>query len=81
LFGAIQDSRLTRDPKGFPRDHPASDLIRMKHWAWSSALPVEVARTADLVKEISRRFEALTPLVNLLNEPLSAKPRREIYFE
>lgn len=82
LMGPMELAALARDPKGFPKDHPASDLIRMKQWGWGKSLPVDVALTRTLSQEITRRFEAVAPLVHLLNEPLSApKPKGEIYFE
>jgi uncharacterized protein (TIGR02453 family) len=75
-------SALSRDPKGFPKDHPAADLIRAKQWGFGQPLPVKVATTKKLLPEIVKRFRALTPVVNFLNEPFVApKPRREIFFE
>ena len=59
---------LTRAPKGFPADAPA--LVLQKQWGVSTRLPVEAAMDAKLVKEITSRFKAALPLVNLLNESL-----------
>lgn len=73
---------LQRDPKGFPKDHPASGLIRRKQWGWHRTIPFATATTSKLLPEIVRTFTALAPMVHLLNEPFAAtKPRREIYFD
>jgi uncharacterized protein (TIGR02453 family) len=79
----FEGASLLRDPKGFPKDHPASDLIRKKQWGWHSTLPAEVALQPTLLGEITSRMEVLTPVVEFLNEPLlvAAKPRREIFFD
>lgn len=82
LFDGFGGDSLTRDPKGFPKDHPAGDLIRMKQWGFGSTLPGALATTPKLYSELIKRFEALTPIVNFLNEPFAhRRPRREIYFE
>ncbi len=79
----FEGETLLRDPKGFPKDHPASDLIRRKQWGWHSKLPAETALRPDLLKEITARLEALAPGVEFLNEPfrVATKPRREMFFE
>lgn len=59
---------LTRAPKGFPSDAPA--LVLQRQWGVSTRLPVEVAMEPKLVKEVTTRFKAALPLVNLFNECL-----------
>jgi uncharacterized protein (TIGR02453 family) len=67
--------RMTRGPKGFPTDHPASDLILCRQWGVSGTLPIETALTPSLVKEIVARFKLATPMVQLLNEPLAGRAK------
>src|SRR5579883_3105032 len=38
LMGDLRGSSLTRIPKGFPADHPAADLIKMKQWYYGAEL-------------------------------------------
>jgi len=71
--------KLTRPPKGFLPDSPAADLILNRQWGFSTKLPVDTATSPKLVKEIVKRFEAATPLVNFLNAPLAAKPRKPLF--
>ena len=64
--------RLTRPPKGFPKDHPAMDLIACRQWGVSTTLPAETALQPTLRKEIVTRFRAAAPLIEFLNRPLTA---------
>ena len=70
LMGDLNGDRLTRVPKGFPCDHPAEDLIRMKQWYLWAELDAGVVTTPKLFAELLRRFRAMTPLVDFFNEPL-----------
>jgi uncharacterized protein (TIGR02453 family) len=82
LMGGMNGSALSRDPKGFPKDHPANDLIRQKQWGWGAELGGDLATSPKLFKELIARMEVVTPLVNFLNEPFAVrKPKREIYFD
>jgi uncharacterized protein (TIGR02453 family) len=74
LMGDLNGDQLTRVPKGFCSDHPAADLIRMKQWYVWAELDAGIATTPKLFAELLKRFRAMTPLVDFLNEPLT--PRR-----
>lgn len=70
---------LTRAPKGFPTDHPASDLILCRQWGLSATLPAETALQPGMLKEIVGRFRLAAPFVDLLNAPLTgSKPRSSL---
>jgi uncharacterized protein (TIGR02453 family) len=78
----FEGASLSRDPKGFPKDHPAGDLIRRKQWGWHSSIPIATAQTAQLTGEVRRRFEALAPMVDFLNEPFRVrKGARSLTFD
>lgn len=70
LMGEFDGLRLSRPPKGFPKDHPAMDLIACRQWGVSATLPAELALQPNLLKEISSRFRAAAPLIEFLNRPL-----------
>ena len=67
--------KMTRGPKGFPADHPALDLILHRQWGIMATLPAEVALSPALGKEIVSRFKLALPLVELLNRPLTPRPK------
>ena len=67
---------MKRVPKGFAQTSPAAELLKCRKWGLSATLPAEAATSPTLVREIARRFEAVTPLIRFLNAPLAlARPR------
>ncbi len=73
VMGEFDGLRLSRPPKGFPKDHPAIDLIACRQWGVSTTLPAETALQPTLRKEIVSRFRAAAPLIEFLNRPLTAR--------
>ncbi len=73
---------LTRAPKGFPKEHPAMDLLLCRQWGLGTNLPPETALQQDFAREVIRRFRLAAPLVDALNTPLLAqlqKKRRPLF--
>jgi uncharacterized protein (TIGR02453 family) len=70
---------LTRAPKGFSPDDPAIDLLLCRQWGVAATLPVEIATTPALVKEIVDRFRLAAPIVDFLNRPLLKRPKAPIF--
>ena len=73
LMGDFDGLRLTRPPKGFPKDHPAMDLVACRQGGVSTTVPAEIALKPTLRKEIVSRFRAAAPLIEFLNRPLTAR--------
>lgn len=61
---------LTRPPKGFPADHPASEWIRWRQWGVIARLPVAEALKPKLPSTVEEYFRLSAPLVDFLNTPL-----------
>ena len=77
LMGKLHGEGLQRIPKGFAADHPAADLIKMKRWVFFTSLDPKLITSPKLVAELMKRFRAMLPALELLNEPLTAQRRRE----
>lgn len=77
LLREFEGSRLTRPPKGFPKDHPAMDLLLCRQWGLSATLPADAALQPTLLREIVQRFRAAAPVVDLLNAPLITRHATE----
>lgn len=73
LFTEVQGERLTRVPKGYPCDHPAADLLRMKQYLLYVELPPALAATPALYTEVVKHFRAMAPFMEFLNAPLHGK--------
>jgi uncharacterized protein (TIGR02453 family) len=67
-FEEFEGESLQRDPKGFPKDHPASPLIRRKQWGWHQTWKPDLAETPKLLPEVVASFRTMAPAVMFLNE-------------
>jgi uncharacterized protein (TIGR02453 family) len=61
---------LTRPPKGFTPDHPASEWIRWRQWGVIANLPTAEALKPGLAGAVGKHFRLAQPLVDFLNQPL-----------
>jgi uncharacterized protein (TIGR02453 family) len=71
LMERLKGESLSRIPKGFPADHPAADLIRMKQWLYFTSLDPAVATRPALYGEVVERFRFMQPVIEFLNRPLA----------
>lgn len=82
VFAEFEGNALSRPPKGYPKDHPAIDLIQMKQWGLSATLPAETALKPDLAATIVRYFKLASPMIDALNTPIAASlvPKKKVLF-
>lgn len=73
---------LTRPPKGFPADHPATEWIKWRQWGVVATLPAADALKPNLPNLVEEYFRLAAPLVNFLNQPLMrlSKPKHNAFF-
>ncbi len=69
-FGDPQGAQLQRIPSGFERNHVAGTWLRYRQLYLGSRLPLSLAATPALVREIARHFRLLVPLVRFLDAGL-----------
>lgn len=62
---------LTRVPKGYEPTNPAAEYLKMKSFVALTNLKDSDLTSKDLVNKTVEAFEALQPLIEFLNEPLS----------
>ena len=79
VFTIENGNPLTRPPKGFsPAADPAVafalDLLLQRRWGVSSTLLAADALTPQLATRVASAFRLATPLVTLLNTPLTTTP-------
>jgi uncharacterized protein (TIGR02453 family) len=81
-FDEFEGNALTRPPKGFPKEHPAMDLIKFRQWGLSTTLPASAALELGFTKLLVRHFRLATAVVDALNTPLTAalEPRKRVLF-
>lgn len=67
---AMSCQPLSRPPKGFPKDHPAMDLLLCRQWGVEAKLPSDAALKKDFSAQVIQRFRLAGPLIDALNTPL-----------
>jgi uncharacterized protein (TIGR02453 family) len=80
LVGPLQGAQAVRMVKGYDEDpaSPLGSLLRRKQLYCYITLPADAATKPTLGKEVARRFEAMAPLVDWLNDAiLAANPKDE----
>jgi uncharacterized protein (TIGR02453 family) len=82
VMGSFEGVPLSRPPKGFPKDHPAMDLLLCRQWGVAATLGREVALDRGFAREVVKRFRLAAPLVDALNSPLlvSSRAKRRPLF-
>ena len=73
VFGSVTGESLTRNPKGFPPDHPYGHLLRLKDVVFSRPLSDRDVYSADLPRIIARDLAAARPVMLMLDK-LSGAP-------
>jgi len=68
VFGSVTGDRLTRNPKGFPPDHPYGDMLRLKDVVFSRPLSDKDAFSADLPSIIATDLNAARPVLLFLDK-------------
>lgn len=66
----IAPDALTRNPKGFPPEHPAGDLLRARNWGVMLALPATSPLATTFVEEVVGHLRRAAAVSDLLNEAL-----------
>ena len=67
-FGEIGGDRLQRVPTGFPSDHPAAELLKLKDVTFGRRLTVDEALSPLLPEILADAFAAAQPVMVLLAE-------------
>ncbi|MEM8889056.1 MAG: DUF2461 domain-containing protein [Bacteroidota bacterium] len=71
LFGNIQGDSLKTAPKGYPKDHPEIELLRMKGFYVMTSLPTAELTQEGLAQKVAEKLKVMHPLVEFLNEAIS----------
>ena len=62
--------RLKTIPKGWDRNHPQAELLRLKEYGRFNQCPETFFTTGDWVEKVAQRFRIIQPLVDFLNYSL-----------
>jgi uncharacterized protein (TIGR02453 family) len=62
-----KDQMLINVPKGYDKENPAVEFLRLKSFIATKAIPDSSLLLPNLAREIAQSFEALRPLVKFIN--------------
>ena len=71
-FGSLDGEKLTRVPRGYPKEHPAAEYLKQRNFLAGREFPPEFATSGEFYPTLVATFKACMPLVRFLNEPLVA---------
>lgn len=65
--GFYDEEKLKTAPKGFPKDFPDIDLLKLKHYMVEFTLPESLLSDKDFIVELARIIKTAQPLNTFLN--------------
>lgn len=78
VAGGLQGDRLQRVPRGFDRDHPGAEYLKLRQFLAWREFPASLATTPRFYATLLRVFRATSPLVLFLGEPFAAGAARSV---
>ena len=70
-FGNLNGDALKTAPKGFDKEHPAIDLIRMKQFVVSRQFSDEEVTHKSFKNEVLKTYDAMRPFFDYMSEVLT----------
>lgn len=70
-FGTLQGDQLKTAPKGFPKDHPAIDLLRYKQFLISHSFTDKEILSPDFAKNAANVFQRMRPFFDYMSDVLT----------
>ena len=70
-FGTLEGDAVKTSPKGFDKEHPAIDLIRMKQFVVRRRFSDKQVKDPGFAKEVVKTFETMRPYFNYMSEVLT----------
>jgi uncharacterized protein (TIGR02453 family) len=70
-FGDLdQEDTLATAPKGYPKDHPGIDILKLKSFVAITGLSDKEVLSKDFVKTVEKTFKAMKPLNDFLQRAI-----------
>ena len=68
--GSLDGDKLTRVPRGFPKDHAAAEYLKYRHFIAGAEFPGAFAASPKFYPTLVAVFREVVPLTRFLNAPL-----------
>jgi uncharacterized protein (TIGR02453 family) len=76
-FGVMQGDQLKTAPKGFPRDHPAIDLLRYKQYWFERSFTDKEVLADDFLNQVNKVFKSIRPFFDYTSYVLTTDENGE----
>jgi len=70
-FGEMQGDKVKTAPKGFPKDHPAIDLLRYKQFWFERSFTDSQVLSSDFLKQVNATYKTIRPFFDYMSEVLT----------
>jgi uncharacterized protein (TIGR02453 family) len=67
---SLEGEKLTRVPRGFPKDHEAAEYLKFRHFIAGATFPPQFAASPKFYATVLSVFRTVMPLSRFLNTPL-----------
>ena len=71
-FGEIQGEQVGTAPRGFPKDHPAIDLLRHKQFWFERSFTDREVLAKGFIDEVNRTYKSIRPFFDYMSDVLTA---------
>ena len=69
-FGKMEGGQVKTSPRGFPKDHPAIDLLRYKQFWFEHAFTDSEALSRDFLRNMDHTFRNIRPFFDYMSDVL-----------
>jgi uncharacterized protein (TIGR02453 family) len=70
-FGEMQGDKVKTAPKGFPKDHPAIDLLRYKQFWFERSFTDSEVLSSGFLKQVNTTYKTIRPFFDYVSEVLT----------
>jgi len=70
-FGDMQGDQIATAPRGFPKDHPAIDLLRHKQFWFQRSFSDREVLAPGFLDEVNRTYKSIRPFFDYMSEMLA----------
>jgi uncharacterized protein (TIGR02453 family) len=71
VFGEMGGDQVKTAPKGFPKDHPAIELLRFKQYWFEHSFTDQEVLAKDFLKRVNETYKAIRPFFDYMTEVLT----------
>lgn len=77
-FGEMKGEKVKTAPKGFPKDHPAIDLLRYKQYWFTHSFTDKEVLSKDFINLVNKTYKSIRPFFDYASEVLTTDLNGEL---